>query len=253
MTTKTLAEGLVAAQAAARAVQKKSYNEHHRYAYASAESMILEARESLAAGDLALASIGWKWQALPVGDTPGRVVIQYELLHAPSGETLSFESSTWVVPGKGRPLDKAESGAITENLSYTLRGLLLLPRVDESVSVETREDESGEQASGQRAVAAAADPVVVELLERASKADDDGIQAILSDARLGALTKPDLDCVLAEVACRGFELAETQEELESWVPVLRDWKLEGAAYGRAIDAYAKELERFPPTAKAANA
>lgn len=243
MTTKTLAEGLVAAQAAARSVEKDRFHDHHRYAYASAEAMITEGRAALAAGDVALLTLGWDWHAEPTGETPGRVIIRYALIHA-SGETREFTSSTWVVPGKGRPLDKAESGAITENLSYTLRGLLLLPRVDERVSVETREDGPAEQPATSPRVAAARSDDAVELRSRAERADDDELQAILSDTRLPKLPRVDQEDVLAAVACRGFALARNRTELESWVPLLKEWKLTGDARSDAVKAFAEAQERI---------
>ena len=45
-----------------------------------------------------------------------------------------------VLPEKGRPIDKAEAGARTYALSYFLRDLLLIPRVDEGSDVDQRDD-----------------------------------------------------------------------------------------------------------------
>src|SRR5258707_6928030 len=44
-----------------------------------------------------------------------------------------IESETPIVEDKSRPMDKAVATALTYNLGYTLRGLLLLPRVEDEV------------------------------------------------------------------------------------------------------------------------
>ena len=46
-----------------------------------------------------------------------------------------------ICPGNGRPLDKAVSAALTTGLSYWLRDLLLLPRID-GLEVDTRDDQN---------------------------------------------------------------------------------------------------------------
>lgn len=243
MTTKTLAEGLVAAQVAARAVEKDRRHDYHKYNYVSAEAMITEGRAALAAGDIALLTLGWAWQTLPTeyaeGDkkrtAPGRVVIQYELRHV-SGDATAFESSSWVVPEKGRSIDKAESGAITENLSYTLRGLLLLPRVDEGTSVETRPEPEG--------AAAGPDPVVRELRRQIAEADDAGLMNVLdaiADAELAEIDEQD---VLADVGCRGLDLAQSVGDVDRWVGAIARWKLKGQARLDTAAAYKRAVERL---------
>ena len=132
------------ATATASAVAKRSKNEHHRYKYASSEDVIEEAREALHTNGLAL----YCWEATmtslcevetesvdPDGvlrkqrTTQWQVRCVYRLTHS-SGEHLDIESSTPIMPEKGRPLDKALATAKTYDLAYTLRSLLLLPRLD---------------------------------------------------------------------------------------------------------------------------
>jgi len=148
-----LAAAIVRAQREARAVEKTAKHEHHRYWYVSADTMIAEGREALCIAGLALMTCGWRFVAMEspaVGeDVAGRVVVDYRLVHE-SGAMVEWTSSSFVIPGKGRPQDKAEMGAITENLSYTIRGLLMLPRVDEGASVETRRDADFEPRRGPR-------------------------------------------------------------------------------------------------------
>lgn len=139
-----LASALVAAQKLAEAVEKDARNNFHNYAYASAEAIIAEARSALSAAGLAVLPLSIERDSdardhvwMGEGDDawisqPRRIKATYRLLHE-SGESMDFWSTTPVIPEKGRPEDKAEFGARTENLGYALRDLLLLPRVKEEI------------------------------------------------------------------------------------------------------------------------
>ncbi len=152
-----LCAALVAAQAAARAVAKDAQNTFHRYKYASAEAIIAEAREALSGAGLAFLTLGWHFVAAQAGPDGfpggviGRVEVSYRLVHT-SGEAFDMACSTPVIPEKGRPADKAEAAALTANLAYMLRGLLLLPRDDEQAAIDARDDR-GYQPAAQRAEA----------------------------------------------------------------------------------------------------
>jgi hypothetical protein len=135
----SLAAALVAAQKDADAVSKSSKNTFHGYKYASAEALIAEARESLSENGLALMPVCWKIVPSEVAGPSSKIVVDYLLMHE-AGDTRALQFETSVIPEKGRPQDKAEAAALTLNLGYTLRGLLLLPREDETASVETRDD-----------------------------------------------------------------------------------------------------------------
>lgn len=138
-----ISAALVKAQEISKAVGKDGTNKYHQYKYASAEAMIEEARTALTAAGLALFQAGFRFveSSLPRADKlpVGRVYVRYRLVHT-TGQFYEFESSTSVIPEKGRPDDKAEFGAITANLGYTLRGLLLLPREDAETSPDARND-----------------------------------------------------------------------------------------------------------------
>lgn len=140
-----LCAALVAAQAAARAVAKDAQNTFHRYKYASAEAIIAEAREALSGAGLAFLVTGWQFVAAQAGPDGfpggviGRVEVAYRLVHT-SGEAFDMACSTPVIPEKGRPADKAEAAALTANLAYMLRGLLLLPRDDDQAALDARDD-----------------------------------------------------------------------------------------------------------------
>lgn len=130
---------LVKAQQAARAVEKDAHNKFHGYGYASAEALIAEARGALS--DAGLACCVYQWLVVE-----HRMVVTYLLVHA-SGQSMTFSTSTPVVmelndkkDGKYKPADKAEHTALTYNLGYFLRGLLLLPRVEPGTDVDQRDD-----------------------------------------------------------------------------------------------------------------
>lgn len=140
MTQAKLAAALVAAQAAARAVAKDATNTFHRYRYASAESIIEEARSALSGAGLSV-SVS-KAEILRLGE--GTDVYYYleavYLLEHASGESRPVHTTVPIVPEKGRPLDKALAAARTYSLGYLLRDLLLLPRVEEGADVDQRDD-----------------------------------------------------------------------------------------------------------------
>lgn len=135
---KNIATALVKAQGIAKGVEKDARNDFHKYKYASAESMVEEGRQALTAAGLALLTLGW--EPMDASGRAPRVKVRYLLVHGESGESMTLESSSPVIPEKGRPEDKAEFGALTENLGYFLRGLLLIPRVDEETTVSGRDD-----------------------------------------------------------------------------------------------------------------
>lgn len=137
-----LARALVAAQKAGQAVGKSLKHEHHGYSYASTEAIIEEARGALAAHGLAFAPTSYRvrYETEP---RPPTLLCEYELMHE-LGETRRYDSETPIIEGKGRPLDKAVATAKTYDLGYQLRGLLLLPRVEEGAEPDRRDDREHE-------------------------------------------------------------------------------------------------------------
>ena len=135
--TKTgLTAALLAAQRKVQAVAKDSKNAHHNYKYASAEDVLIGAREALDDAGLVLMQTGWRYKSDEV------VVVTYELRHAESGEVAAFETEVPAVVGQGRPADKALFGALTEGLAYFARGVLLIPRKDAADETPSARDDS---------------------------------------------------------------------------------------------------------------
>lgn len=139
-----LSKALVAAVKQAKSVGKEGVNKFHNYKYASAESVIAEAREALSDNGLTVIPMGWRRDPAPLAEKPEMqdydyAAVTYRLMHE-SGESVDFETHTPIIPEKGRPADKALATALTYSLGYFLRGLLLLPRVDEETDADRRND-----------------------------------------------------------------------------------------------------------------
>ncbi len=142
---------LVSAQKTAQAVAKDSVNRFHNYKYASAEAVIEEARGALTDAGLALFVSWWLFHERegasvnsPEKGSPaqccGDVQVHY-VLASEDGEERAFPGvTTPVILEVGRPLDKAQATALTYNMAYFLRGLLLLPREEEDASPDRRDD-----------------------------------------------------------------------------------------------------------------
>lgn len=140
LSAKTLGAALVIAQRYARGVEKDSKNQYHQYKYASAEAIIEEAREALSHAGIAASQTGWRVVESNDPAKCAKLIVDYLVEHDASGEKRTCTTETSIVPEKGRPQDKAEATALTYSLGYFLRGLLLLPRVEEGSQVDERRD-----------------------------------------------------------------------------------------------------------------
>ena len=131
-----IAKAIVAAQRGIHMVAKDATNQHHKYAYVSAEQMIEASRKALLGAGLALLRTAARLstiEGMPI------VSCDYLLLHE-GGESMEFKELPWlVIEGNGRPLDKAMAGALTTSMGYFLRDLLLIPKGDEA-EVDKRDD-----------------------------------------------------------------------------------------------------------------
>lgn len=145
-----LAKALVAAQAAVLSVAKDAENTVQRYRYASSEAVIDEARRVLTANGLCVWLVGTEYQDTVVTNPGTRdrpettqvaawsMTCAYRLEHV-SGEARDSRVVIPVIPGGGRPLDKAMMGARTSSLAYFLRDLLLMSRGEDN-AIDQRDD-----------------------------------------------------------------------------------------------------------------
>lgn len=166
--TKSLFDALAKAQAAARPVEKDGRNKFHNYNYVSAEAMIADAKEILAAHGLGIMPVrsdllpnpGLTIMVSTKQDGPkeysaaGLLASTWLVIHGESGETHEISGSWPIVPESGRPLDKATAAARTASLSYLLRDLLQLPRVEEGTGLDddrrSRDEEHHDQRGAQQ-------------------------------------------------------------------------------------------------------
>lgn len=131
-----IAAALVAAQKSLKGVHKSAHNGHHNYDYASSESIYAECRDALFDAGLVVMP-----SASSIVTIDGAVWLrrEYKILHA-EGDEMPAEQVWPIVPGNGRPLDKACASAATASLAYFLRDLLLLPRVEKGVDLDDGDD-----------------------------------------------------------------------------------------------------------------
>lgn len=175
---KSLYAALLEAQRAAKSVEKASKNEYAKYKYAKAEDIIDEAKSALNAAGLVCFCTGWK-RADTVnasGVVHEKLLINYILAHPETGDVAAYDVEQSVVEGTQRPADKAEATALTYNLGYFLRGLLMLPRVEEGTDVDQRDDSK----NAPRKMAAPSAPKV-QLPEVALETVIEAIEALSAD------------------------------------------------------------------------
>lgn len=139
---------LVEAQASMSGVKKASKNQHHNYTYASSEDVIRNARAALSAHGFSVLAIEYRIehdeQPGATNDRErsyvfGSLHATYRVSHA-GGYSITCSSETPIIPGKGRPPDKAVATAKTYDLGYFLRTLLLIERVENDADPDTRND-----------------------------------------------------------------------------------------------------------------
>jgi len=125
---------LLKAQAAITPAEKNATNAFHRYDYVSADAMVDHCRRVLCDNGLTVSQLGVERLGDPNAEARSTewLRVQYLAYHADSGTSHTWSHDFPAVSEKGRPSDKAVCGALTVNLSYAIRGLLLVPRSDEN-------------------------------------------------------------------------------------------------------------------------
>lgn len=144
----SLAGALASARDKCKGALKSSTNTFHKYKYAGADEIIATASDALEGSGLGLIPLTEELTVLGSGVTCIYALNRCLLLAHSSGETVLLEIRGWpVVPEKGRPLDKAYAIALTTSLSYKLRDLLQMPRVDPGDDVAAQRDNGQRQAA----------------------------------------------------------------------------------------------------------
>ncbi len=220
---------IVKAQASAKQIEKDATNQFHRYNYVSAEAMIGEAKEILAACDLAIIPVHSSIDDAPsldASDTEAdyrknaraAATIRASWLVVHVGGASHLISCDWpVAPEKGRPIDKAVAAARTASLSYLLRDFLQIPRVEEGTGLDdhARDRHDGNDAGGSLSETAA---------------EIDGLGRLISAQldRIGLKGKPALrDAAVTKAA--GGKQPVSVADLRALLETLKAVKIQPAA------------------------
>lgn len=163
---KHLSKALLKAQAEVAGVVKNARNEFAKYDYVSADGMVGQLRSALISNGLLFNRSSWFVEGTLVRSN-------FSLIHVESGEERNFVADVPIVETKGRPADKAVLGAVTTALSYTLRDLLLVPRVDE-LEVDNRSDDEPIRRPSPPANASQLSPLAKEVEKESQRRDDGG-------------------------------------------------------------------------------
>lgn len=141
-----LSDALATARDRCKAASKDGYNDFHKYKYASADEVILTAKEALAGTGLAIIPQAQELTVVSAGNLSLYALNRTIFLSHSSGEYVPLTIRGWpVVPERGRPLDKAFAVALTTSLSYLLRDLLQMPRGDDA-DMNKRDDTKAQAA-----------------------------------------------------------------------------------------------------------
>lgn len=116
------------AQLSLNAVVKDAQNDWGKYGYTSAEEMIGQCRRALLDNRLVFTRKRWGLQ-------DSKVTSEFVLAHPDSGGAMEFSNEMIVVAGKNP--DKTVLAALTTVMNYTLRDLLMVPRLDSQPEIDS--------------------------------------------------------------------------------------------------------------------
>jgi len=122
-----LDKALLAAQKAVGVLVKDARNDFGKFDYTSAESVLIQGKAILNENGLFLRIAG---ETAHLVGTQEYVKTEYVLTHADSGEQITCARDWPVCPGGQMNPLRAAAATNTSGLSYLLRDLLQIPRVD---------------------------------------------------------------------------------------------------------------------------
>ena len=185
-------------------VFKDSENQHHGYAYASAEAMIAGTRTMALVG-LSVRNISSRLEVFekPIANYVADAVMVYRTSHGPSGLYEDCEVRWPVIIGRGRDWDKAYAGARTTAYSYHLRDMLMIPREDKDASPDQRDDRDYDPTKPP-AVSKAREKAKATDLDEAAVAKFDAAKADILSAIASCADLDSLKKVVADVVKVGF-------------------------------------------------
>jgi len=205
---------LAKAQAAAESVGKDARNEHHRYAYASAEAVLIEAA-LLGEHGLALIPLAASWLQDGEWRTLRRV---YRLTHR-AGASVELVQDWPYREEKGRPWDKTHAAALTSSLAYQYRDLLRIPRVDQEDDIAGRDDREHQPAPAPEQTPKRP-PLAVALREYLGRVDAaktaEALAALVGERPHGLHRDPDKAAEIEHALALYEERARSALTGESW-------------------------------------
>lgn len=228
------AKALAVAIANCKPVSKDGKNAFHKYKYATADAIIEEARSALSGAGLVLLPLEASLNGTERnGPDRFELVRTFVLLHS-SGEMTPLRVCWPVVPDNGRPLDKATAIADTLSLSYLLRDLLLMPRVDPTDDMNARDDRSADKRAGKKPRPLPTDGLELERWLVAGEAKLVGV---------GRCKQGELIRFVCAAYARVFKLPDSSE-----VPPFPQWEKQGIEL--AIQAVKDFGKSHPPSSSA---
>lgn len=192
---------LLVAQSSVDSIAKDARNSFHNYAYVSADGMIGAARAALHVAGLVVRRS--RWELSTDGCT---VASTFETHYPPTGETWTDSVSWPIVVEKGRPIDKAVAGALTTSFGYWLRDLLALPREDDAVSMDRRDDRTAQTERGFRREQATQREQAAKPATRRADAINDRLESVAP--AMAAAKAPQTPAKAPAVAARGSDPSE---------------------------------------------
>ena len=137
-----ISKSLLKAQQLIKYASKDGKNSFSNYTYASAEKIVLLARNALAEAGLVVGREQWFFEV--INEQMLKVENHFFVLHAETGEKWETTAFFPAIVKKGTPADKALACALTTSLSYFLRDLLLIPRFSQNEIMDARKDYANE-------------------------------------------------------------------------------------------------------------
>jgi hypothetical protein len=142
---------LLSAQKSLGGVSKDSFNTYSKYTYTSSEHLVSVARRVLIENGLVVGRRNWNFEYISTNriesseDAPTeneviKVISRFFISHPESGESFDEDISFPAIIRKGTAADKAICASLSTALAYWLRDILLLPRIDDSHSMDRRND-----------------------------------------------------------------------------------------------------------------
>ncbi len=142
------AKALLEAQRAVTAIGHDGQNQHQRYKYTSAEMLIGVCGQAL--NNAGLLIVRESCAVSEWVDDIANVASVFMVTHAESGQERSYTFEMPAVIQKGRPPDKAVSGALTASSGYFMRDLLNVSRGHDEYDINRRNDEDDQPPSAKR-------------------------------------------------------------------------------------------------------